>query len=162
MSLRNKRKSALELWRQFSSQEMFDELLTEEASELFEALNSANEADARELDAAWKAASVPVRGMVELAEVISDLRSRRDEYMSALATERLNRSVAPSLAEDASAPLEPGAGSRAFTTEHLEAGFSGTRTNSAPERATFSVSTGCMYLSVVLRTERRPLERRPG
>lgn len=37
----------------------------------------------RELDAAWEAASVPVRGMVELSEVITDLRSKRTEAIAA-------------------------------------------------------------------------------
>jgi hypothetical protein len=43
------------------------------------------------LDAAWKAAAVPVRGMVSLAEVVADLRAKRDEFMDA--SKRCDRTI---------------------------------------------------------------------
>lgn len=39
-----------------------------------------------ELDAAWKAAAVPVRGMVSLAEVITDREEKRDEAQARFST----------------------------------------------------------------------------
>ncbi len=50
----------------------------------------------RQLDAAWEAAKVPVRGMVELDEVIADLCTKRDEALAALGKlegRRLDRTV---------------------------------------------------------------------
>ena len=97
---------------------LFDEAKRAQA-EAFEANKRAEQAEAAlpvarersaaalsELDAAWKAAAVPARGMVDLSEVVESLRAKRDELAADLEHEKSEHAITISLHENASEDLE--------------------------------------------------------